>query len=878
MTLFLRYCPSPRLLSATLVGVALLSILFFAFAGQLQPAQAATDANLVVYGDALATNWQDWSWSTTVNFANASPTHSGGASLAATYMAGWAGVSLRSPSLLTASDYTGISFWAHGGASGSRTVRFLVQQTDAGGDSAAVTLNIPAGTWTQFTVSMSQLGNPATIARLNFQEGTGATQPLYYLDDIVLISSASPPPSVITGTIQINASGVVTTIDSRVLGTNLPAWLGSARFADATFRARTIASGVSVLRMPGGSWSNTYGWLSCEMGANQPGALACGSGWESWASKPTDFLNFVKATGKQGMWIVSPNATAQESAAVVAFFNATTTDSTAIGVDLHGTNWNTAGHWAQLRASHGNPDPLGIKLWAVGNEVYGGKPGSGAQCQSWGWEEVWTCDGTEYVNGISGHAGYTTIRNAMRAVDPTIQVGAVGIYPSADYANWGNEVIAEAGSFMDFYDIHPYAYVNLPATMAEALAQPHSAWRAIRNDLQSSFTTNAAGRQIPIGVTEYNIVAVQDNDPGLWMTRAVNALFIADTIGQMIQKGVTMANQWDLANGRAGNGTEYGLMHHDNGWYRSPQYYVFPLWARFGNQMLSASSSLNPATYLSVYAGRIDANTVSLLAINKTGTPITTTIAVNGAGGALNISGGSVDRVQANALTDQSVTFNGVSNPSDDLSGAPATALGSSGNVISYIFAPNSITLLRLQTNGAPPVNTPTPTNTPTSTSTPTPTSTQIATNTPTATATPTRTATRTPTATPNNRATITIRHDAQPDHSRNFTYGGSFGNFNLDDITPADSDAYSNSKVNANLAAGSFTVSAGKATGWTLSRIDCTVVAKCTVNLSQRKVTIKVVAGDNLTATFVWTKVASANAPEEEEGSNQFFLPVVMQ
>ena len=97
-----------------------------------------------------------------------------------------------------------------------------------------------------------------------------------------------------------------------------------------------------------------------------------------------------------------------------------------------------------------------------------------------------------------------------------------------------------------------------------------------------------------------------------------------------------------------------------------------------------------------------------------------------------------------------------------------------------------------------------------------------------------------------------------------------------MDDITPADSDAFTNSKVNPNLAAGSYSVSAAKVTGWTLSRIDCSVVAKCTVNLSQRKVTLKVVAGDNLTSTFVWTKVVAANTPED--GSNQLFLPVVMQ
>lgn len=726
------------------------------FAGVPVATVQAADTDLVVYGDALASNWQDWSWSSSVNFNNTTPHHAGATAVAVTLQA-WAGLSLRAPSPLNASSYNAITFWVHGGASGARQLQLYLQQTDSGSEGTHVNVDAPAGVWTQYTLSMSALGNPSTIARINLQDRSGAAQPTFYVDDITLIGV--PPPTGVSGTIHINTTGAATTVDPRLFGTNLPTWLGQTNLENATFRARTAASGLSIIRLPGGSYSNSYGWLSCEQRANQTNALACGSGWESWAARPTDFLNFLKATGKQGMWVVSPNSTPQEAAAVVAFFNAQTTDTTAIGVDSRGFNWQTAGTWAQLRASHGNAAPFGIKLWAFGNEVYGSKPSSGgALCQSWGWEELWTCDGTEYVNGVNGHAGYTAFRNAMRAVDSTIQFGAVGLYPSNDYNNWGNKVLTAAGTTMDYYDIHPYAYTNLPATFAEALAQPETVWPAIRADLNSAFTANAGGRQIPVGATEYNIVAVQENDSGQWMTRAANGLFIADTIGQMIKHGFVMGNQWDLANGRAGNGTEYGLMHVDNNWYRSPQYYVYPLWSRFGSQMLPVTNSLNPATQLSVYGGRIDATTISLIAINKTSASITGTISIDGAGGTLNVSGGSADVVKAVTLSDQAVTYNNVSNPADNLSNAPSLPLGSTGNTVAYVFAPNSITLLRLQTAAvipptatatktpAPPTATATktpipPTNTPTKTPVP-PTATATKTpvpptNTPTATATP---------------------------------------------------------------------------------------------------------------------------------------------
>ena len=139
------------------------------------------------------------------------------------------------------------------------------------------------------------------------------------------------------------------------------------------------------------------------------------------AARPTDFIDFMQATGVDGSWTVSINRTAQHAAAAVAFFNGDVDDQTIIGVDRNGFDWGTVGFWASVRADGGNPEPVGIELWEVGNEVYGGKPEAGGdQCADFGWEDVWTCDGTEYVLGDETHDGYLAIREAMRAVDPDI--------------------------------------------------------------------------------------------------------------------------------------------------------------------------------------------------------------------------------------------------------------------------------------------------------------------------------------------------------------------------------------------------------------------------------------------------------------------------
>ena len=303
-------------------------------------------------------------------------------------------------------------------------------------------------------------------------------------------------------------------------------------------------------------------------------------------------------------------------------------------------------------------------------------------------------------SGSARHEGYLEFRAAMRAVDPSIAFGVSGTDDPAGYASWATKVISAAGPVMDFYIVHPYAYDTPPSNdasgRAQILALPQTHWSGIRAALQPLFDTYAPGRSVPVAVTEYNLVSSWTNDNQQLMTRAVDTLFIADSIGQMAQNGYAMALQWALANGASSNGTDYGLLKAEAGYARTAQYYAFPLWARFGSVLLPVTSSADAATELSVYAGRIDTATVTLLAINKTGSTMTATITLSGI---TVLAGGTVDVVQASSLDAQSVTLNGVANPSDDLSNAPSHPFSAGpGPTFTYAFTPNSITLLTLHT------------------------------------------------------------------------------------------------------------------------------------------------------------------------------------
>jgi hypothetical protein len=390
-------------------------------------------------------------------------------------------------------------------------------------------------------------------------------------------------------------------IDRRVLGTNVPAWLGPEVLADPRFVEAAIQSGATLLRMPGGSWSNSYDWLACE--SSEPDECP----W-TWAARPSDFIDFMQATKLPGMWTISLNETAESAAAAVAFFNGSVSDERSIGIDRSGVDWGTVGNWARLRSEHGNHDPVPIELWEVGNEVYGARADvGGGECAAFGWEYVWTCDGEEYAVGDESHDGYLAIRKAMLAVDPDIVVGAVGVSDPDAWSGWGRKVIEAAGESLDLYSVHEYGFDSSPDS-GDALTRSAEMWPDVISNARESLPDDVA-----IAVTEYNLVSTEAGDTSRSMTRAVNALFIADSIGQLVVGGVDIANQWNLANGTTDSGTDYGMIALQD-FTTFPQYDAMRLWSAIGDSLLETEGTLPDSVH--VYSSRHADGRASVIFIN----------------------------------------------------------------------------------------------------------------------------------------------------------------------------------------------------------------------------------------------------------------------
>jgi hypothetical protein len=286
----------------------------------------------------------------------------------------------------------------------------------------------------------------------------------------------------------------------------------------------------------------------------------------------------------------------------------------------------------------------------------------------------------------------------MHAVDPTISVGAVGIGGDQDgWSYFGAKVIVGAGDAIDFYIVHDYGFYERP-TDAVALARPVRWFPDVIRTARAFLDDKIRDRTVPIAVTEYNLFTRANIDTTGMMSQAINALYIADYIGQMAQAGVTIANQWNLVNGTVGSEGDYGLLNPQTS-NPMPQFYGFALWQLFGDQMLPIATGFSRQTALSAYAGRRADGTITLLVVNKSNIAQNASIDLDGSTATYSAT---ADVVTTEALNSTSIVYNGSPIQPSDLASVPSLDLGTvDEQTMTHSFDPYSISLLVLTPTGA---------------------------------------------------------------------------------------------------------------------------------------------------------------------------------
>lgn len=732
----------------------------FLYLDEVRFEHQAASGDQLIYHDALAAGWANWSWQSTVDFAQASPVQTGSAALAITYDQPWAGLYLHTDTPINPIGLNLLHFGLHGGAQGGQQVRvLLVDAANKLHTDSAVVITPPANGWTTIEIPLTQLGYLPQISGIIWQDTSGSAQPTFYLDEVALIQATLPPtptPTPVAGPVlQVDAAAHQHPISPYIYGIN---------FADEALAAD--------LRLPirrwGGNATTRYNWQN------------------DTANRTSDwyFENIPETNAEP--------ATLPDGSAVDRFIEQDRRTGTASLITLPLIGWTpkqrdyACGFSVAKYGPQQSTDPwrsdCGNGLQADGSPIIGNDPTDTSLAIDpsfvQGWiEHLQARYGTAATGGVqfynldnepmlwnSTHrdvhpqpVSYDELRDrtyqygaAIKAVDPAAKtLGPVlwgwtaYFYSALDAAGegawWNNPVDRNAHGglpfvvwylqqmqayeaqhgvrLLDYLDLHYYpqasgvalAGAGNAATQALRLRSTRGLWDPTYVD---ESWINEAVRLLPrmrewvdqnypgtqVAITEYNWGAL-DHING--------ALAQADVLGIFGREGLDLATLWAPPKATQPGAFAFRLYRNYDG-----------AGSAFGEQSVSATSS--DQGQLAIYGARRSRDgALTLILINKTNNTLNSTLTL----------ANFTPSAQAQVYRYSGVNLTSIVHEPD---------LAMSGNPVSLSVPGTSMTLLVLPP--ATVIATPTPTGTATTTATPT--ATPTATTTPTATPQPTMTPT----------------------------------------------------------------------------------------------------------------------------------------
>jgi hypothetical protein len=552
----------------------------------------AQAANLWVYTNGLVNGFADWSWNSTRNLMNTNPVHSASHSIAVTITAGGGALRFQSTAAtLYPGDYTEVSFWINGGWSGNQLLGVQAVANNAPLNAGVLLAPLARNGWQQYIIPLSALGVTSNSALSGFwiQDTSGGPQPVFYVDDVDFVAVTTPPT---TAHLTLDSTRIVRKAEARWFGLNTAAWDG---YLDSTDTVSALAElGTQVLRWPGGSWGDIYHEYA------PPNS--------NYGSYTTNFIHIATNAHAQVFMIANyGTGTSNEAADWVRFCN-------------------VSNHCA-------------FKYWEIGNECYGS----------------WEADNNTTTNPpYMAHDPWTYAMrfrdyyNAMKAVDPTIKIGAVAIPGEDSYINNFSHAVTNSRTLTIHYGWTPvvlaylkslaitpdflvdHLYPEYQADSDTLLLQSAGTWTNLASDLRQQlndyFQSGAPG--IELVCTENNS---DSGNAGRQSTSIVNALYQADSMSQLMKTEFNSFLWWDLRNSQSFpsdggdfNSTLYGWRPWgDQGIMlggtpiRYPTFYSMKLMQYFvqaGGTVLNASSD---SRYLSAYAASNSNGGLTLLVINK---------------------------------------------------------------------------------------------------------------------------------------------------------------------------------------------------------------------------------------------------------------------
>jgi hypothetical protein len=418
------------------------------------------------------------------------------------------------------------------------------------------------------------------------------------------------------------------------------------------------AAGIYTIRYPGGfgSYPDLYHW-----------ATNSGTHYQNFNPPPERFYPDENSMGhiaqfldKLGTAIITVNYGSNaagtgggepaEAAAWVAYANGDPNDSKAIGKDSTGQDWKTVGYWAGLRAQApladddglnllraNHPKPLGIKLWEIGSEVY--KNGY--------YYGDWYGDHRDSEEDL--HAPYPPdpkdngkrrknpnlspsfygarvieYAKAMKAVDPSVWIGASMILPSEYHLapDWNVDILKTACGSIDFISLAWRPGDTLPPDYKvrdddSVLRAPEEQLKGIFADAIYNQKFCPAGHTPRIAFTQMAPIEYPKIEHPI-----VDALFAADAFALLIESGTINSDWMELHNPSFlsdGNQPQPG-------YYGIQMLHIIAF--RPGDEFVAATSSRST---MAVHATRRTDGSLGILLINKEAKiPVEVKIKING--------------------------------------------------------------------------------------------------------------------------------------------------------------------------------------------------------------------------------------------------------
>lgn len=324
-----------------------------------------------------------------------------------------------------------------------------------------------------------------------------------------------------------------------------------------------------LLRYPGGEMADNYHWKTHKLDDN--------AHWPKREGPDTtdtdEFMPWCRRIGAEPIFVVN-----LESAA-----RAGTPEAGA----------REAAEWV----AHCNREKnYQVRYWEIGNETY--LPGT-----------YHPMTARQYGKNFALYA------RAMKKVDPTIQLGAVGVFSATGVSRneeqstdpWWPTVVEEAGNLIDFVVVHKYHRED-----------DYQSYRWKRLDVASplvelkAYLKNKLGRDIPVALTEWN------SWKSLPFSPMEHALLVAEMTGDYLETGVEMANFWPLR--LSGSSSAFRALVEKETNEPRPPYFVLNLFASGVERNVVETATSTPQVYALATASD-DGRRMAIFLVNKSRGP-----------------------------------------------------------------------------------------------------------------------------------------------------------------------------------------------------------------------------------------------------------------